>query len=109
MYDEVTGLPLDSTVADAVKEELMFMRNLQVYHEVLVSYLDKSELKAIRTQWIYTNKRDAANPLSEHGWRKKPIARVDTGGREHVCGRAAIGESQVHAQSMHDWQPTGAR
>ena len=39
--DEVTGLPLDpKRVADAIKEELMLMRNLRVYHEVPVSYLD---------------------------------------------------------------------
>ena len=45
-YDEVTGLPLDPKLgADAIKEELMFMRKLQVYHEVLVSYLDRSGLK----------------------------------------------------------------
>ena len=32
-YDEVTGLPPDpKLVADAIKEELMFMRKLQVYH-----------------------------------------------------------------------------
>ena len=44
-YDESTGLPLDpKRVADAVKEELMSMRRLQVYHEVLGSYLDKSGL-----------------------------------------------------------------
>ena len=31
-YDEVTGLPLDpELVTDAIKEELMFMRTLQVY------------------------------------------------------------------------------
>ena len=38
-------------VADAIKEELMFMRKLQVYHEVPASYLDKSGLKAIGTRW----------------------------------------------------------
>ena len=32
-YEEVTGWPLDpKLVADAIKEELMFMRKLQVYH-----------------------------------------------------------------------------
>ena len=32
-YDGVTRLPLDpKLVADAIKEELMFMRKLQVYH-----------------------------------------------------------------------------
>ena len=34
----------------------MFIRKPQVYHEVLVSYLDTSGLKAIGTRWIYTNK-----------------------------------------------------
>ena len=62
-YDEVTGLPLDpKLVADAIKKELMFMRKLQIYHEVPVSYLDKSGLKTIGTRWVHTNKRDAANP-----------------------------------------------
>ena len=62
--DEVTGLPLDTKlVADAIKEELMFTRKQQVYHEVPVSYLEKSGLKAIRTQWVHTNKGDAANPF----------------------------------------------
>ena len=63
-YDEVTGLPLDPKLVDVSKEELMFMRKLQVYHEVLVSYLDKSGLKAVGTRWVYTNKGDAANPFS---------------------------------------------
>ena len=63
-YDESTGLPLDpKMVADALKEQLMFMRTLQVYHEVLVSFLDKSGLKAIGTRWVYTNKCDAADPF----------------------------------------------
>ena len=63
-YDEVTELPLDpKLVADAIKEELMFMRKLQVYHEVLVNYLDKSGLKATGTRWVYTNQGDAANPF----------------------------------------------
>ena len=54
-YDEVTGLPLDpKLVADAIKEELTFMRNLQVYHEVPVSFLDKSGLKSHRnTMGLY--------------------------------------------------------
>ena len=41
----------------------MFMRELQIYHEAPVSYLDKSGLKAIGTRWVYTNKGDAANPF----------------------------------------------
>ena len=46
-----TTKPLDCAtldpkmVADAIKEEWMFMRKLQVYHEVLVSDLDNSGLK----------------------------------------------------------------
>ena len=63
-HDEVTGLPFDpKQVADAIKEELMFMRKLQVDHEVPASYLDKSELKAIGTRWVHTNNCDAANPF----------------------------------------------
>ena len=54
--DEATGLPLDpKMVADVVNEELMFMRERQVYCEVPMSYLDKSMLKAIGTRWVYTN------------------------------------------------------
>ena len=40
-------------VAGAIKEELMFMRKLQVYPEVLVSYLDKSGFNAIGTRRMY--------------------------------------------------------
>ena len=47
-HDEVIGLPLDPKYA--IKEELKFMRSLRVYHEVLVSFLDKSWLKAIGTR-----------------------------------------------------------
>ena len=50
-------------VADVFKEELMFMRKLQVYHEVLLSFLAKSRLKAIGLRRAYTNKGDAANPF----------------------------------------------
>ena len=39
----------------------MFMSKLQVFP--WRSYLDKSELKAIGTRWVYTNKDDAANPF----------------------------------------------
>ena len=39
-YDKATALPLDpKMVAGAVKEELAFMRRLQVYHEGPWSYL----------------------------------------------------------------------
>ena len=63
-YDEITGLPLDpKLVAEAIKEELMFMRKLQVYHEVPGSYLDEPGLKSIGTRCVYTNKGDAANPF----------------------------------------------
>ena len=42
-YDEVTQLPLEpKMVADAIRDELTFMRKLQVYHEVPLSYLDWS-------------------------------------------------------------------
>ena len=37
-YDEATGLPLDpKLVADAIKEELMFMHQVQVYQDVPMS------------------------------------------------------------------------
>ena len=57
-YDEKTGLLLDpKMVGDAVKDELMFMRKLQVYHEASLSFLDKFGLKDMRTPWINTKKR----------------------------------------------------
>ena len=91
-YDEV-----HCTVADAIKEELVFMRELQVYHEVLVSYLDKSGLE------VYTHKGDAANPFIRA--RNQESERVDTRGREqHVCSYAPTGKSEGHAQSMHYWE-----
>ena len=63
-HDDATGLPLDpKMVAASFMEELLFMRKLQVYHEVHASYLDKSGLKAIETRWTYTNTGDAANPF----------------------------------------------
>ena len=107
--DEVTRLPLDpKLVADATKEELMFMRRLQVYQEVLLSYLDKSGLKA-GTRWVYTNKGDASNPFI----RARLVAqetkseRVDTRRREqHVCSYTSTEKPQGHCQSMHDWQAT---
>ena len=59
-----TGFPLDpKMVADAVNEELTFMRRLQVYHEIPGSYYDESGLTSIGTRWIHMNKSDAANPL----------------------------------------------
>ena len=54
--------PDPKLVGDAIKEELMFMRKRRVHHEVPVSYLDKSGLKAIGTRWVHTNKCDTANP-----------------------------------------------
>ena len=109
-HDEAAGWPLDPNVVGgaARKEELVFIRKLQVYHEVLVSYLNKSGLKTIGTRWVYTKKGDAANPFIRA--RLVGSERVDTRRCEqHVCGHAATGESQVHAPSMHDWQPEGAR
>ena len=39
------------------------MRKLQVYHGVLVSYLNRSGLKTIGTRWVNTKQCDAANPF----------------------------------------------
>ena len=88
----------------------MYMRKLQVYHEVPVSYLDNSGLKAIGIRRAYTN--NEVMPLNLF-IRARLVAqeteeseRVDTRRREqHVCGYAPTGESQVHARSMHYWQP----
>ena len=108
-FDEVTRLPLDpKLVADAIKEELIFPRKLQVYHEVPVSYLEKSGLKAIGTQWFHTNKGDAANPFIRARFGcagDQESERVVTRRREqHVCSHTSTGKPQGHAQSMHDWQ-----
>ena len=71
--DEAAGLPFDTKmVADPVKEELMFMCKLQVYHEVPVSYLDKAGLKAIGTRWVHTRVALRIHS-SEPDWlRKQP-------------------------------------
>ena len=66
--DKLTTKQLDrrwtrKLVADAVKDELMFMRMLDVFLEVTSSYRDKSGLKPIGTRWVYTNEGDAANPF----------------------------------------------
>ena len=45
------------------KRSVLFMREVQVYHEVPVSCPDKSGLNAIRTQWVYTNEFGASNPF----------------------------------------------
>ena len=71
-FDETTGKALDpKMVADTVKAELMFMRRLQVHHEVPMSYRDKSGLKAIGTGWMFTTKGDAANPVARARWLHK--------------------------------------
>ena len=105
---EITGLPLDpKLVADASKEELMFMRKLQVYHEIPVNYLDNSGLKAIGTRWVDTHKgcRESIHPSKAGCAENQESERVDTKGREqHVCSHASTGKSQGHAQSMHGWQ-----
>ena len=72
---------LSKMVADAIKEELTFMRTLQVYH------------------------RESFHPSQAGCARNQESERVDTSGREqHVCGHTAIGEPQDHAQSTYDWQ-----
>ena len=64
LNDEVTGLPLGvKLMANNAKEELMFMRRLQVFLEVPASYGDKCGLKAFGTQWVWTNKGNTANPF----------------------------------------------
>ena len=49
-------------VAAAVQEELDFMRQLKVYHEVPADFAAQNHLRPIGTRWIYTNKGDAKNP-----------------------------------------------
>ena len=78
------------------------MRRLQVYHEVPVSYLDKSGLKP-----RYANKGDAAIPFIRarlDAQQAKRVSELTLGRREqHFCGNAATGKPRVHAQPMHDW------
>ena len=112
--DEATGLPLDlKLVADAVNEELMSMRKLQVYHEVLVKPLGKAWFGSHRNSMDLHEQSGRCESICERttsGARNQESERVDTGRREqHLFGHAATGVSQVHAQSMHDWQPTGTR
>ena len=107
-FDGSTGLPLDTKmVAHAIKDELMFMRELQVNHEVLVSYVDKSGLKAAGTRWVYTNKVWCCKsiwPRTAGCARNQESEPVDTGRVEHhACGHAATGKLQFRAQTMHDW------
>ena len=70
---ETHGLSLDpKMVADAVKEELIFMRRLlHVHREFLVSHLDKSGLNAIETRWVTLQIH-----LSEHGWLHKRVSEL---------------------------------
>ena len=95
-YDGISGLPLDpKLVAEAIKEELMFMRKLRVYHEAPASYLNESGLEAIGTRWVYTNKGDAANPfIRASGAGVRESERVDTIRREqHVCSNTYTGKA----------------
>ncbi len=62
--DEATGVRLcPQLVREAVKEESLFMRELQVYHEASEDYVKTHSLKAIGTRWIYANKGDATRPV----------------------------------------------
>ena len=89
------------------------MRKLQVYHEVLVTYLDKSGLKAIGTRWVYTINGDAANQFVQARLVAQETKRVGEltpkDSSSTFCGNAAAGMPQVHAQSMHEWRPVGTR
>ena len=74
-YDEVTGLPPDNNllVEDASKEELMFMRKPGIYHEVPVSYLDKSGLRPLGHDGSARTRVMTRIHSSQPGWwRKKP-------------------------------------
>ena len=89
-------------VADAVKEELMFMRELQVYHD-----LDQSGLKAIGTRWVYTNKGDAANLFIQARLGAQETKRVneltpEDASRTFAATLPLESLNQGDAQSMHD-------
>ena len=104
-YDEVIGLPLDpKLVVDAIKEKMMVMRKLQVYHEVPVRYLDKSGLKASGTRWVYTKKGDAANPFVRERLVAQEIKRVSKLTPEDasstVAASPSTGKLQGHARCV---------
>ena len=105
-YDELTGLPLElKLVGDAIKEWLMFMRKLQVFHEVLVGYLDKSGLKAIGARWVYTNSCDAASTfiramlVAQETKRVSELTPEDTSStfEEKVLGFCDISGAHFHS------------
>ena len=72
-------------VTDAFKNELMFMRKLQVYKEVLVRYMDKSSLTDRKT--MERRCHESIHPSPTSCARNQESERVDDGRRgQHVCG-----------------------
>ena len=62
-YDEMTGAELpEHLVEQAIREEIEYMRQLQVYEEVDAGFMKANNLKAIGTRWVIVNKGDAKNP-----------------------------------------------
>ena len=82
------------------------MRELRVHHEVPASCLDKSGLQAIGTQWVYTNKGDAANPFIRARLVAQETKIVSELTPEDASSTlaASTGKPQGHAQSMYEWQ-----
>ena len=108
-YDEATRLLLHPKWL--LNEGLMLTRKQHVYHDVLVSFLNKSECHRISMVLHEQGRRcESIHPSATCCARNRESERVDTGGREqHVCCHALTREFQVHAQSMHDWQPACTR
>ena len=63
-YDEVTGIHLPSHLCEeAMKLEIKYMQEMEVYTEVTKSFCVDSNLTPIGTRWIFTNKGDTKNPI----------------------------------------------
>ena len=113
-YDELVGLLVEpKMVADSVKEELAFIRRLQVHLEVLRSYLGERGLKHSGTRWMYTNIADAANPFVQARLVAQENKRVSELTLEDAsitfAANLALENLQVHAQSVHDGRQASTR
>ena len=63
-YDNISGALLDPVmVKSARKEEISYMRELNVYRKIKLSEALKMGLKPIKTKWLDQNKGDLLNPL----------------------------------------------
>ena len=72
-YDDVSGAPLDpAKVYEAKKEEVKFIRDMKLYHEVPIKECwERIGKIPITTKWIDINKGDNVNPK----YRSRNVAR----------------------------------